>query len=314
MIQNWFLFKRIFKVNSFYLKIFFIFFCFFFSYGELSAENQSFSVPWKTELVKEDINKAENSISGILKYKSMLSKKKIINFYSNYFHRKGFSQITNDSLDSRSFTRGPDRRSLHFVSSSKEYTNYIIGFYNLNENIKKNIKERIRKNKKLKNIINNLFPSVMEKTNKLDFMPMHEGLSQLKYERYVNSTPPLIAIGYLSRSNSEEIINFYLNHMPSFGWELLDRDIHNGSYRISGWCPMVAPFSVFCTTLAKPLSRRLPPLQVQGETLTFIKPGEKCLITVHTFEDIVQKALQYRYDLSLMEQYGTTVVGVSYFY
>ncbi|MCQ9206198.1 MAG: hypothetical protein NG737_07810, partial [Omnitrophica bacterium] len=62
------------------------------------------------------------------------------------------------------------------------------------------------------------------------------------------------------------------------------------------------------------LPAEVPPLKIKGETLTFTKGNKKCILTVHTFVDIVKLSVGTVYDLSVVRQNGNTVISVVYYY
>lgn len=165
---------------------------------------------------------------------------------------------------------------------------------------------------------NNKPPLVIRLTEptKVDFIPMLSNIKQLEYIDWQSAQPPMISIGYISRESSSQVIAFYLNKMPSYGWHLTEQKPRQGTYQLAEWLPMLAPYtSTTYSRWKEVLPAEIPPLRIQGATLTFTKGSQKCVITVYTFEDIIQRARQQIvYDLTFMEDYGTTIIGIAYFY
>ncbi|MFA7677325.1 MAG: hypothetical protein WCY34_04060 [Candidatus Omnitrophota bacterium] len=283
----------------------------------------SYQRPYGTELIKKSSNKNGGETVYLFKYVSDLSKEKILDFYRNLFAKQNMVELdkeTNNISESAYIFKGDlEKATVFFLPSFKKgVTNYCI-FARSQKTASKNFSKRVfnkallkqaKSEKKAFEIFGYISPP-----KAVGFMPMQEGIRQLTYASWEDSQPRVIGIGYVTSRVSPEVVNFYLENMPGFGWGLSERKSNKGTYTISQWFPIIAPYSPFCPTCEGILPLEVPPLKVYGETLTFVREGQKCVITAYTFADILEIAeKQTVYDISFMKKYGTTIITVVYFY
>jgi hypothetical protein len=154
----------------------------------------------------------------------------------------------------------------------------------------------------------------LQSPQELKFMPVYSSATQ--FINYNSPTSPFTGVDYLSHNNPDEISNFYLTNMPSFGWKLIKKEPHSGAYSFFEWLKIVDPFTKIIPSLrSQGYAELVPPLKLNGQTLTFEQGSKACTITIYKFEDIVEKARQQTlWDVSVMEKYGDTVIAVFYFY
>lgn len=266
--------------------------------------------PYSTELISKDEKKREKDLSVLYNYTSQLDKEDILDFYREIFLSEGLEE-TSVSESVFTFKSLYKYVAIIFVPSLKgKKIDYYLAIIAMN---KKAIQE-FESNKAYSGR-SKFSPTIrVTQPKKINFMPVFPRAKQLEYVNWEKARPPLISIGYLSRRSSAEVIGFYLNKMPSFGWTLTKREPHDGTYSVSEWLPKIAPVSSFCTSCEGSLPAEVPLLKIKGETLTFAKGNKKCILTVHTFADIVKLSVGTVYDLSVVRKNGNTVIGVVYYY
>ena len=265
--------------------------------------------PYSTELISKNEKKREKGSSVVYNYSSQLDKEDILDFYREIFLSDGLEE-TSVSESVFIFKSPYKHAAITFVPSLKgKKVDYYLAIAAVNE---KTIQE-FERNKAYSNRSKFSPPIRVTQAKRINFMPVFPRAKQLEYVNWEKARPPLISIGYLSHRGSAEVIGFYLSKMPSFGWTLAKREPHDGAYSTSEWIPMVAPASAFCTS-CDILPAEVPPLKIKGETLTFTKGNKKCILTVHTFVDIVKLSVGTVYDLSVVRQNGNTVISVVYYY
>ncbi len=297
------------------------FFCTFF---QLSIYGQplDYPIPYNTSLIDKTINRTKTGDIYLLEYNSTLSKENILDFYRDNLAKENIKEINynkNKNLPEETFIfEGTLRRIVIFFVAS--YNDQATDYYVLvhensylpnpeaGQNVCKSCLEGL-KNKTIKLFENISFP------HKIDFMPLYPDTKEVEYVNWPIANPPMISIGYLTKSDSAQVIEFYLENMPKFGWELIDRQPRDGMYEASDWVKIVAP-ETYCAhhPCANILPEPIPPLKLRGETLTFEREDQRCIVTIHTFDDIVAKSKGTIYDLSVVEENGNTAIGVAYFY
>jgi len=264
-------------------------------------------------------------------YDSELSKQDILDFYRKQFKSQGYHEVNKD-------TRG-DKKTVFIFKDKDEKKVYVLIFsvrmkgmplrytlkvgqfkeYSVEDVLRKappelaaQMKEMIDSYKQRQRVeIQNVhLLQHLEQPRRTDFMPLFPGVRQIEYNEW--KAPPSISTGYLTPVDANEVISFYIERMPSYGWLLKSREDHTGRYTIDQWFPMIAPRSKFCPSCGA-IPVEVPPLQIHGATLTFSSGKKKCIVTVHTFDDAVELSYNHPYDLSAMEQYGSTIIGVVYY-
>jgi hypothetical protein len=297
------------------------FFCGFFSWAAY-GQSLDYLKPNNTNLVDQNIKKTEVGDMYLLRYDSTLSKEEILDFYRDSFIRQNIKEVDynkrKDLIEGAFVFEGANRSvSVLFPPSSEGKTTYFVllrdssSLYD-SKSVQEECKScaaAMKKNKTLK-----IFENISS-PHKVDFMPLYPGVKELEYVDWGIAQPPMLSIGYLTKSDSAQTVEFYLENMPGFGWELTDRQTHNNMYGASEWVSIVAPYT-YCSRhpCENLLPEPIPPLKLRGETLTFVKEKEKCVITVHTFDDMVAKSKGTIYDLSIIEENGNTAIGIAYFY
>jgi len=278
----------------------------------VNAEYLDLSKPFGTELVNKTEDK-ENKLV-IYEYQSKLSKEQIIKFYHSVFKNEKFEE-KNTKYDIS------EKNTFFFVNELKQ-KNITLTFMLFSEEQGKITRYALimgdefpladAKDKypraSAETFISAIFQNISD-PRKLDFMPVYPNSKQFEYLVWEN--PPSISIAYLANDDADLVQNFMITNMPSFGWKLTDREPHIGRYAFSEWVAMVAPYSNFCT---KCYEYNIPLLKIKGITLTFQKESKKCIVTIHTFDDAVELSKSTTYDLTAMEDYGSTVIGIVYFY
>lgn len=259
------------------------------------AQSSSPSLPSCTELISQKKQDTKQAAVTMYEYSSCLSKEEIIKFYKESFLSLQMNEIKN-SLQHGIFIfeRYPfQSKELNFKSAQENGKT----FYSLTEYFYRNL---------------SIVPSTTFTTpQKLDFMPTFPDAWQFIYSTYWS---PMIGVWYLSGSEPEQVCDFYLKNMPSFGWQLADSVSKQGSYNFYQWFQFVDPFSKALPTLqARNYEEFITPLAIRGKTLTFRQGEKNCTIAIYKFDDIVEKAKGTIWDASAFEQYGSTMISVFYF-
>lgn len=311
------------KFNQIFFLLIFIFFC-----CPLVVQSKPMSQvkPYSTDLMSEISRDTDLGVVSLRKYSSSLSEDRILDFYRDFSSKKGLEEIyaedkalQSESDDRFEFAGRHSRIVIIFVPSLNDKVEYYVSMYDRSNayEINKNKSSNRQKGKKaLNNGKRIVFFKDITDPRKVDFMPLYHDVMQLEHVDWKSVGKSMISIGYLTPKKAEDVIKFYIANMPSFGWTLVKRETHYSKYyKSSEWLPMVAPFT-YCAynPCEQFLPQKIPPLSVRGETLTFKNREEKCVVTVHTFDDIVRKSKRTVYDLSMVEKYGSTAIGIAYFY
>ena len=157
--------------------------------------------------------------------------------------------------------------------------------------------------------------AVFIEPQELDFMPIYSTAAQFRYGQR-DIPVPMTGIAYLSKDPVNKIKNFYTTNMPQTGWELKKSAPKQGSFKLSEWVFIIAPFlkdADISMESIKNDEKLVPLLDIEGTTLTFQKAQEKCIITIYKFKNILQAQEGTIYDVSPMAEYGTTVICAFYF-
>lgn len=301
-------------------------------------------IPSGTRLVKQNSDSVNTSKKSESIYVSRLSKKNIIGFYQKHLGQQGFEEKVASMRLKRKPPKAVKRREknvfmfyrqadqtyieLIFLEQQEGETKYKLNTVKFKNTIVDNSSDCQGSNCKYKEGSSadtyylskdkskeSSIPIRLAEPKNTDFIPMLSNVKQLEYIDWSNNQPPMISIGYLSRQDATVIINFYLEKMPSYGWELIDNQSHQGTYSVGEWIPMVAPYTSLQKNYKKVLPYSVPLLKLRGATLTFVNSSQKCILTIYTFDDIISQANQQAiYDLQFMEDNGTTIIGVAYFY
>jgi len=270
-----------------------IFLIFLFLYLSAFSQTQT-PFPKYTEIISQKKTSEANVERIVSHCCSSLSKEEILQFYKEIFFSQKMKGGESFGSDIIMFERFPFlSKSIRFIDENSNRRCYI-----LEENYYKNIK---------------VLPTAgFTSPQKLDFMPTLSNAMQFVYSTYFY---PMTAVWYLSFATPDEICDFYIKNMPSFGWKLKDVVVNKGIFNFYDFFLMVDPFSK-----ALPMFKDygyqdfIPPLSLYGKTLTFIKEDKsRITITVYKFDDILQKAENSVWDVSDFKNYGTTIIGIFYF-
>jgi hypothetical protein len=126
----------------------------------------------------------------------------------------------------------------------------------------------------------------------------------------------MTGLAYFSPQNIESLREFYLKQMPGFGWNLVDSQSHRGRYEFFQWLKIVNPFTKHLPNLKEiGYDVTIPPLTVEGTTLTFEQGIKTCTITIYNFPDILSDSQNTKWDLWAKDiaKYGKTLICVYYF-
>lgn len=310
--------------------IFLLIFVFIYYPTIAQSKPTSHAKPYSTDLVDEIINETELGTVSLRKYSSSFSEDRIVDFYRDFFSQQGLEELYPEDKDSLvqgtpddrfEFVGEHTRATIIFVPSVNSRVKYYVSIYDRRDlykigKRKKAAWSKQKRKKALKSGKTIKFFENITDPRKVDFMPIYPDVMQLEYVDWNSVGRPMISIGYLTSKDSSKVVNFYIENMPSFGWTLTKRDAHYlKNYETSEWIPMVAPYTYCAHNSCEPLlPQEIPLLSVRGETLTFKNRKEKCVITIHAFDDIVRKSKSTIYDLSVVEKYGSTAIGIAYFY
>lgn len=283
--------------NTFLLVLMFLF-CAFLSGAQtvkLSLPPSSEKVSGKQNVLNDGFTVYENV------YSSQLPKEEILKFYRSEF----------SSLDMQEFndTKNSEYYAFQSIPEKMAY----IKFNEPQADGKTNFTVLVYEREKCPILPGSLFTS----PEKLDFAPVYSGSRQFLNARFskddIYFAPMTAAAAYLAKSNSAEVSSFYIDNMPSFGWVLAQSSDNDGIYDFSQWAVMIDPFTKAVPLLeAKGYKKKIPPLKVKGKTLTFKQGNKKCVITIYTFEDMIEKAEGTIWDANTLRQYGDTVIVVYY--
>jgi hypothetical protein len=262
------------------------------------------------------ISKKEDQKNGSTVYwfTSRLSREEILDFYRKSFARVGLSEwsIQAEQDDSRRvFMYRDDKQAFVTLTFSPEEegpTKYTV------ISGKVVVPRTPASLPSFSEMLQSAFKELRD-PEELEFMPLYPSLKQLERRTWKN--PAAISLGYLSSDDAGQIKDFYLTNMPSAGWTQTSIEPHSGSYVVAQWFRMVAPYSQGCPQCDQEYTqeyRNIPALKIHGFTITFMRDGgQKCVVTVHTFEDAVALSKSTKYDLTAMEKHGNTVIGVIYY-
>ena len=263
-----------------------------------------FPQPAKTKLVEKDKSVSDRKVTTTYRrYQSQLPPQRVITFYRRMFNKQGFKEEgTSREID-------PQKNDFTFKKENKKIFLTIIPFsdescgYTINIVDTPSLKETG---------LPPGFPNYnFSHPQKLKIMPVYPDSKEFKNEKH----PVALAFGYLTPSPAEEVSDFYLKNMPEYGWSMVSNESNQGSYKLSEWVKIVAPYTKFLLASGcKELEVMLPSLSIRGKTLKFENGMKGCELTVYTFEDIITNLKHMEFDLSPIEQYGNTVIGVAYFY
>lgn len=266
-------------------------------------------------------------------YNSQLTKKNIINFYQRYFDQQGFREELVNTGDQYKknvfmFQKQAEQKyvKLIFLGAKEGVIKYELDVMEFKSAVRKNpggckggncglqMDTKVDEypfHQKDGSVIASL---KFVEPKKVNFMPTLLDAKQIEYIEWKDAQPPMISAGYLSRQDASTVIDFYLRKMSSYDWELTDNQAHQGAYSVGEWIAMVAPYTSIRENYTKVFPEKIPLLKIHGATLTFTNSSQKCIITVHTFDDAIWLAAQQTfYDLEFMRNCGTTVIGVVYF-
>ncbi|UCC95650.1 MAG: hypothetical protein JSW40_02595 [Candidatus Omnitrophota bacterium] len=260
----------------------------------LSAQNYSPSLPRSTELIDQSTETRDYSVTNTYEYRSRLSKEEIVGFYKNLFISRGMKEMSKGRSARAIAFRGPLKiEIISFLPSPEEKGTLF-----------RRVTQAITR---LPIIPGTGFTA----PKKLDFMPVYPGATQFIYNPY---NVPMVGIGYLTKSSTQKVSDFYLNNMSSFGWTLEDKESHQGRYKFYEWLKIVDPFTDAAPRLKiMEYGKIIPPLKVRGTTLLFTQGEKSCTITIYKFDDIVAKAKGRVWDATPIEKYGDTLICVYHF-
>jgi len=290
-------------------KILFLYFCTSALCFTVNAQLLEPPIPFGAELIDKKENKKEQSL--IYLYRSKASMEEVLEYYRGAFVQQGFKeQKLNNTSNPDIFINNKEKTIILLVfppSLNEQETAYSLTIGKMAETTIS--KEQLASS--LSNFSNNI-----RDPQKLDFMPVYPNAKQFEYGTWEASLS--VGVAYVSHDSAEAIEKFYLDEMPSYQWDLVDREPSQGAYNFSEWFSKIAPYSQFCSKCNSSLMQDeflgIPPLTIKGSKLTFAADGKKCVITIYTFQDIIEKAQGTMYDLSFMKQYGNTIIGIVYFY
>ncbi|MDD5195690.1 MAG: hypothetical protein PHQ96_08485 [Candidatus Omnitrophica bacterium] len=273
----------------------------FFSRWFASAVELDFSLPQGTEIIEQGKKTATATESiTISRYRSELSKGQIMNFYERELSTRGWKKFQPITGDEKRY-----QDTLLYVKDGINTFTVVISPYLENEKILYNI--IIAEPTKIVALRETFNPP-----RQLDFMPVPDAATEFVYNTYYT---PMIGLGYLTHDSVESVGNFYLSNMSKFGWILQNNETKEGMYSLSEWIKIVDPFTKAVPNLeAIGFASLVPPLSVKGRTLTFAQGKKSCTITIYKFDDILAKAVGTMFDMSFMEEHGTTLICVYYFY
>ncbi len=275
-------------------------FCIF--WNTVYPQTFDYTNPYGATLVTEKKKNLEKGISIVCIYKTDLTEEDVASYYRELFLQQGFVETPTTGKGYR--FQGEFKGARLFFSPSffgEGENTYILTLYELANKYK--VKAPPKDEQKIK-------VAIIREPHYVDFMPLYQGVKELEYIEW-RSANPMLSIGYISHDDSNKVIEFYLKNMPEFGWELFERKPHTGTYELKQWASIIAPYSSFCTECIK---ERVPPLEIRGETLTFRNGVQRCVITVYTFDNVLNYLNNTKYDISFLEQYGTTIIGIAYFH
>ena len=282
----------------------------------LDAQAQPFSLakPRRTKLESQEQVDDEFFSGSSYKYESELNKEQILNFYRDLLKQDGYEQVDPGREDRdiivASFFK-PDSNKTKRIVFSPGIKKGTLRFFLYTGTSKLNYGGSGQRSAcSAKGAISMLYTSVKQPTRQPDFMPLFSPVKQLEYMEWRDSNT--VSAGYISPADSETAINFYLQEMPSYGWVLSERHNNAGKYTIDEWFPMVAPDSKFVPSSCSGLIEDVPPLKMHGATLRFKRGNEDCVVTAHTFDN-TGRVLRKRPDLSGIQKFGKTIIGVMYY-
>ncbi|MBD3246934.1 MAG: hypothetical protein GF333_08030 [Candidatus Omnitrophica bacterium] len=145
----------------------------------------------------------------------------------------------------------------------------------------------------------------------LEFMPTLSGAREFIY---FTDFPPMIGVGYLTRQSVDPIERFYKRTMPRHGWLLQDEQERSGMMPFDELLMTVDPYTKVLTYMKQTgFTDLIPPLQMNGKTLSYRKGSDKLTITIYSFPHVYQRSLESPFDMEEMNTYGSTLVAVYYF-
>lgn len=314
--------------------VFFILGCIF--AVSIFAQTVDVDIPNNTRLVDSKGNVSNDK--GVFEesdftYSSQLAKKDIIGFYQRYFNQQGFKEEIINTADRYKknvfmFQKQAEQKyvKLIFLGEQEGVVRYELDVMEFKSAVRKNpggckggncglqTDTKVDEYPFHQKNGNTIATLNFVEPKKVNFMPTLLDAKQIEYIEWKDAQPPMISAGYISRQDAVAVIDFYLQKMSSYGWDLADNQPHQGAYSVEEWIAMVAPYTSIRENYTKVFPEKIPLLKIHGATLTFTNSSQKCIVTVHTFDDAIQLAAQQTfYDIKFMEDYGTTVIGVVYF-
>lgn len=285
----------------------------------VTAQAQLFSLaaPHQTRFIdKQEIN--STIFTGTLyKYESELDKEQILDFYRDSFKREGYKQMDVKDEDAQTivatFFNEKTRQTRRIVFSPGVKEGTIRFFLQVGTSEIDNKLYIKPPNQPCCGPLDvtAALTKIARAPRQPEFMPLFHEMQELEYIEWKNTNA--VSAGYISQVDADKAIKFYLQEMPSYGWSLAERTNHAGWYTIDKWFPIVAPDSAFVPADFPSLVKTIPPLSMRGATLTFKRDNEKCVVTVHTFDNADKILRNHPYNLSALEKFGTTIISVMYY-
>lgn len=264
------------------------------------------AAPFHTSLISKSFS--EKNQTTDYQYDTIQSKANVESFYRDQLSKQGYSEQNLGQVKPNT-----EKVSLYFINPKKSKTVTVIFMPRRKGDEKLRYAVYITKEEIPQSRLTAF--SHLTKPERVDFMPFYSGITmQIEHKMW---PPNAQSIGYMSRDRADTIIDFYNFKMPDFGWQLVKKEVHDGSYEVIEAIKLIAPRSQFCGKCSGTSVMDTPPVRLHGATLEYANDKKRCVITVHTFEDMLQlwRGSQYqeRFDLTPMENYGSTIIGVIYY-
>jgi len=285
------------------------------------GEAEGFFYPPRTKLVERESKKYGGLVDTTFDFSSQLSKEEIVDFYRNLFVSQGLKE---DKEITKSKYLAPfNKDNTMFVFNNGLLKMVTLVIYHHDED--KDINYYILNDAEFKYVLD-LSSDNSKKPKKLKDVPVDFKTKEI-YPREEETQGKQVSHMYLASNTLEDSINFYQNQMPSFGWKLVDKKSHQGSYNLMVITSKNKDYSIAeMPKKAKELlsdiglTPRAPEelypgmdVVVEGETLIFKKQNKECKIVINQLKDTAEVLKQKKIvNPEYSKEQGDILISVFY--
>ncbi|MDD5195689.1 MAG: hypothetical protein PHQ96_08480 [Candidatus Omnitrophica bacterium] len=294
--------------------------------------------PYSTELIKKDVAGDDTCAITRYKYSSKLSKEEIVAFYRDFFSSQGLKEQKIVDLAPKRNEGFPGKLDITLVFAKGSLETYIIGIYYYDE--KEDTTFYSLNETRMKYALT-LSERFIAKPQKLAFMPVYKEATQSSPHQ--KAVAKRQSISYLIKGDVSDVINFYLNEMPAYKWQLTASYPRQGRQNVYKALSTGidlreslarTPKEIFGNTKVRVEGNSLvyeasgkkysidtenimPGVEatIEGATLIFEKDNnKKCIININQFQDSPEELQEEKIiNPIVLEKYGNILLSVEYF-